>query len=95
MDDQRSMRELAQEALNMQQSVNLSQVVHSFSRCICRLHEIAKEEGWGNEEEIRQHPICVLFSARIQYLTPSILSGSLQEAYDWLMEETTAISLED
>jgi len=91
MDDNRTMRELAKEALAIQSCFNLSSIVHSFSRCICRLRAIAKEEGWEDEQEIRRHPISVLFSNRIGYLTYSTSIDEVVRAMNWAAIETTAM----
>lgn len=91
--DTRTMRELAKEAIDIQSCFNLSSIVHSFSRCICRLRAIAKEEGWEDEQEIRRHPISVLFSNRIGYLTYSTFTDEVVRAMDWAGIETSTMQL--
>ena len=62
----RTIQELAQEALDVQNACNLSGVVHGFSRAITELRELSPDKGttWINE-----HPICVLWADKIAHLT--------------------------
>jgi hypothetical protein len=62
----KSMKELAQEALDVQNACNLSGVVHGFSRAISRLRELLPNAG---TDEINSHPICVAWADKIASLT--------------------------
>lgn len=60
----RTLRELAQEALDVQDACNLSGVVHGFSRA---MHDLC-EHVHGTDARNR-HPICVLWADKIAHLT--------------------------
>lgn len=77
----RTIRELAKEAIAVQDACNLSGVVHSFSRAISDLREIARAEGWESTDKINQHPICVLYADKIASLT--IHMSGFSQAYEW------------
>ena len=87
MNDTRTMRELAHEALDIQHAINLPALAHSFGRSAMRLKEIAREEGWENS--INQHPVCILFSSRIAELTGSESSHEFAVAWDWCTSFTS------
>jgi hypothetical protein len=85
----RTMKELAQKALDCQDAVNLSGVVHSFSRAITELWEIARAEGWEGTAKINRHPVCLLFSSKIASLTYSESSEEFHKAYEWAKDLTS------
>ena len=62
----RTIQQLAQQALDVQDACNLSGVVHGFSRAITELRELFPDKGtdWFNE-----HPICALWADKIAHLT--------------------------
>lgn len=67
----RSLQELAQEALDVQDACNLSGVVHSFSRAIIELRfHLAdlKAGGLTSTTELNTHPICKLWADKIAHL---------------------------
>jgi hypothetical protein len=66
--DQRTLAQLATEALQVQDACNLSGVVHAWSRSIRRLREIRPELG---TDAINKHPINVMFSDKVGHLTNS------------------------
>ena len=82
-EDNRTMAQLAQEAIDVQDGCNLSGIVHSFSRAITRLREIARAEGWEGTDAINRHPICLLFSSKIASLTYSESGEEFHRAYEW------------
>lgn len=84
----RTMKDLAKEALAVQDSCNLSGVVHSFSRAMTELREILRERGVTNTDEINTHYIAILFSNKIASLTGSESARSFANAYEWAKEET-------
>jgi hypothetical protein len=79
----KSLRDLAQEALDVQDACNLSGVVHGFSRAITRLRELLPQAG---TKEINRHPICVLWSGKIASLTNSDDFSNFNSAYDKVVE---------
>ena len=86
--DTRTMAELAQEALDIQNACNLSGVVHSFHRSMARLYELLRETNpvGLSTSMIRIHPICIMFSGKIASLTNSdnvtVFSKALDDCSD-------------
>ena len=76
----RTLEQLAQEALNVQDACNLSGVVHGFARAIGDLRELFPDKG---TDFINRHPICQLWADKIAHLTgtQSLGSGSVMTAY--------------
>jgi hypothetical protein len=69
----RTMKDLAQEALDVQNASNVSGIIHSFSRAITELRSLLQEE-LGNDfstTKLNTHPIVVLYSDKIASLTTS------------------------
>jgi hypothetical protein len=64
-EDNRTMADLAREALQVQNACNLSGVVHSFSRAITRLRVLLEAEGKGGTANINHHPICQAWASKI------------------------------
>lgn len=79
--DMRTIKELAKEAIAAQDACNLSAVVHSFSRAMTDLREIAHAEGWESTDKINGHPISILYADKIASLTISMSGFSY--AYAW------------
>lgn len=79
-----TLKQLVQSALDVQDACNLSGVVHSFSRVVTQLREIARAEGWEGTDRINQHPICVLYSSKISSL--SLADDTFSKAYNWAMD---------
>ncbi len=75
------MKELAQEALNVQDACNLSGVVHSFSRTITELRALLETDGKLSTHEVNTHPVCVLFADKIASLTGMQYLGDAHDAY--------------
>lgn len=65
--DQRVVK-LMEEAEMVQNACNLSGVVHSFSRGVSTLWEVAREQGQGTDW-VNTHPYCVLYASKIAHLT--------------------------
>ena len=80
-EDNRTMEQLGQEALLVQDASNLSGVVHSFSRAISRLRVLLREQGMESTEAVNTHPVCVLFSSKIASLTNSESMSCFHSAY--------------
>lgn len=90
MSSVRCMKELAKEALDVQNACNLSGVVHSFSRAIGDLREIARLEKWESTDKINRHPICILFADKIASLSSpgsSINGSEFTSAYNWACDK--------
>jgi hypothetical protein len=79
----RTMKELAQEALDVQNACNLSGVVHSFARAMTDLRAVAEAEGWAGTQNINTHPICQLWADKIADLTGR---DGAYNAFGWARE---------
>lgn len=79
-DDQRTIVDLAREALNVQDACNLSGVVLGFGRSVLRLRRLLEAEGSCSSEKLNRHPVCVLWSNKIESMTGERFS----EAYSWV-----------
>lgn len=82
----RTMKDLAKEALGIQDACNLSGIVHSFSRAMTDLRMIARTEGWEGTDKLNQHHISVLFADKIASLVDpgsSINGTAARAAYMW------------
>ena len=82
-DDNRSMYDLANIALEVQDACNLSGVVLSFSRDISRLRTLLSDLPNFSTEMLNKHPVCVLYSSKIASLTNSESSEFFHKAYEW------------
>jgi hypothetical protein len=71
----KSIRNMATQALAVQNACNLSGVVHSFSAILTALWEHAREQGKGTDW-VNQHPVCILFAAQVSHLTSGTITGS-------------------
>ena len=80
--DNRTIKDLAKEALEVGSASNLTGVVHGFSRAMTRLREIARTEGWEGTKAINEHPISVLYSQTISNLTSSESALVFSKAYN-------------
>lgn len=63
--DERTIVDLAREALSVQDACNLSGVVHSYARAVSRLRALLPDAG---TEAINQHPICQLWADKCSSL---------------------------
>lgn len=82
----RTMKELAQEALDVQSACNLSGCIHAFSRTITELRSLLEAEGGFSTDKLNQHHICVLFASKIASLTGGYLEDNdhqFMNAYHW------------
>lgn len=79
----RSWKELADEALNIQNASNLSGVVLSFARVIKEVRRRLEADGKGDNCNLHEHPVCVLFSSKIASLTFSECGDRFSDAYEW------------
>lgn len=77
--DNRTMADLANEAIQVQNACNLSGVVLSFAKSIVRLRVLMREMGRESTAEINSHPVCVMWADKIQSLTRWDNRGSWSE----------------
>lgn len=82
--DTRTLADLAREALQVQDAVNLSGVVHSFSKVMSQLHELYPEEG---TEFFNTHPIAILWADKIRWLTKAMEHSEVMAAYTWANQQ--------
>jgi hypothetical protein len=64
----RSLQELAQEALSVQDACNLSGVVHAMSRVMSDLWDHARQAGQGTDW-VNRHPITQVFIDKLVQLS--------------------------
>jgi hypothetical protein len=65
----RSLRELAQEAVMVQDASNLSGVVHGFSRAMTELHDIVFSQPGASTDDLNRHPIAQAWAYKIYDLS--------------------------
>lgn len=73
----KTLNQLMQEALQVQDACNLSGVVNSFSRAIASL----RENGITDTDSINSHPVSVLYSSKIASLTGSDDASTFSRAF--------------
>lgn len=85
----RTWKEMAQEALAVQDACNLSGVVHSFSTIITEVRTRLDSEGKGGTDNVNTHPVCVLFSDKVAHLTGTQHFGDdkVSLAYNWAHDQ--------
>lgn len=66
MNDNRTLAQLAHEALTIQNASNLSGLVHGWSRSMTRLRELLPNVG---TREINYHPINKMWASKLHELT--------------------------
>lgn len=86
----RTLKQLAQESLDVQNACNLSGVVHSFSRAMTDLRAILSAEEGFSTDKLNQHPIAVLYSSKIGSLTGSDSARQFNRAYESVIEIYTS-----
>lgn len=74
----KTLKEMFQTALDVQNASNLSGVVHAFSHTMTELRERLPN---ASTQELNQHPIAILFSSKIASLTHSEDGMSFANAY--------------
>jgi len=85
MEDNRSLRDLYQEALKIQDASNIMAVIHEFSRTMKRLRELT---GKIDTNTYREHPIIIMFSSKIASLCHSEDVSVLLHAFDECKKHT-------
>ena len=90
---ERTLKELAQEALDVQDACNLSGVVHGWSRSMSRLYEILREQKeFSGTDQVNHHPINQLWASKVQDLAGMGLSD--YEAFSKAYMEVKQLSEE-
>lgn len=88
----KTMKQLCQDALDVQSAVNLSGVIHSFSSNITDLRVHLQNELGENfsTSKLNEHPMCYLYSVQIAHLTKTSEDDftAYSKAYDWCVEQT-------
>lgn len=83
----KSLKELAQEAILIQDGVNLSGIVYSFSSVIKDVREHLRAEGKESTANVNKHPICILYASKIASLTNCEFGSEFSKAYTWANEQ--------
>lgn len=83
----RTWKELATEALQVQDASNLVGVVQSFALIIREVSYRLDSEGKGGSTNVWQHPVCVLYSNKISSLTSSDSVTLFGNAMNWAYEQ--------
>jgi hypothetical protein len=86
-EDNRTMVDLAREAIQIQDACNLSGLVIGFARTIRRLRVLLEAEGQGGTTQINRHPVCVLWIDKFA----SLSGRDFSLAYDWAKCELAAV----
>ena len=74
----KTLKDLAQESLDVQDACNLSGVVLGFSRALSALREL----GINDTEALNRHPISVLWADKIAHLTGTQQPGRATPIFD-------------
>lgn len=81
----RTWKEMAEEALRIQDACNLSGVVGAFATIITEVRTRLEAEGKGGTDNVNNHPICRLYSDKVASLTGTQTLGNdeVSLAYRW------------
>jgi len=80
----RTLQELAQETIAVQDACNLTGVVHGMSRAMTNLRELFPGEG---TDFFNHHPISRMWADKIYSLTNGLdIGGDERSAYEWCKE---------
>jgi hypothetical protein len=83
-EDKRTLQDLAKEALQVQDAVNLTGVAQSFARAMKRLMRLEPSMGTLS---LNTHPIAVLWADKIRSLTGNQSASVFSKAYAWCAEK--------
>ena len=84
----KSLKELAKDALNVQNACNLSGVVHGFSRAMEALYITCPGLRSEDTEKRNRHPIAVLWASKVASLTGCEYGDTFSKAYEKVVEIT-------
>jgi hypothetical protein len=76
----KTIEELAQDSIDVQDACNLSGVIHAFARAMSNLRELFPNLG---TDLLNRHPISVMYSSKIASLTGSETFTAFSRAYEW------------
>lgn len=82
----RPMKEIAEEAIEIQNVVNLTAVVRCFMKAIEEVRLHLRAEGKEGTDAVNMHPVCLMYSSKIASLTYSESPTEFARAYDWCKE---------
>ncbi len=96
----RTLKELAKEALEVQDACNLSGVVKGFDRAMTDLRRIMEDEAKAGTRgfsttDLNRHPICCLWSDKIAHLTNTqTVAGTerMDRAYAWAYDQVKVLA---
>lgn len=77
----KSMKDLCEMALNVQNAVNLVAIVKSYDRALEDLRDLGIDRS-----ELASHPVSVLFASKIASLTNSEDTATFSKAYNEAMD---------
>ncbi len=80
MGTEKTLQQLAQDALQVQDACNLSGVIISWARAMSDLREHLRDLG---TDGFNHHPINVLWSSKVSSLTGESADGTFSAAYKW------------
>ena len=83
----RTWKELAEEAVMVQDASNLVAVIGSFARTVQEVRYRLESEGKHGSTDVWQHPVCVLYSNKISSLTSSDSVTLFGNALKWAYEQ--------
>lgn len=86
-------RDLAAQALNVQDACNLSGVVHGFARAIGDVRTLLESEKRGGTDAVNNHPVCRLWADKVASLTGTQSFGrdEIQQAYSWAFAQQDSV----
>lgn len=84
----RTLAQLAQEALDVQDACNLTGVALSFSRAMCDLRTLV-----GGGDSLRAHPVTVLWMDKLMDMIGRVdTMTAYAKAYDWAVTEAAPVA---
>jgi hypothetical protein len=75
----KTLKQLCDEAIAVQDACNLSGVVHSFSQAMTALAELGVKDTEGRN----RHPVAILYASKIASLTGCEGALAFSKAYDY------------
>lgn len=88
----RTMKDMAQDALSVQDASNLTGVIHSWSRMLPDLRAAIEAHCKENNlvfstDRVNQHPVNVLFASKVASLTSCEVGLAFGDAYKWANDQ--------
>lgn len=85
--DNRTLKDLARNALEVQSAVNLSGVVYSFAKDIARLRDLLRIDPQFGTQMVNRHPICVMWCSKLSDLSGAEEYSTMRIAIDWCKQQ--------